>query len=59
MSTTPSKIKKKTKVISIELSVEDQNLIERLAKEYGLRKNTDCLRLALREAVKRVDRVAA
>lgn len=54
-TTTRPKVLTKPKTISIELSVEDQNFIDRLAKEYGLRKNTDCLRLALREAARRIE----
>lgn len=59
MSSTPTKIKRQSKIITIELSVEDQDFIDRIAKEYGLKKKTDCLRLALREAVKRVESLQA
>lgn len=43
----------KAKTISIILSSEDQVYIDKIAKQYGLNKTTDCLRLALRVAVNR------
>lgn len=47
--------KKQPKTISVQLSPEDQDLIDRIAREFGLIKDTDCLRLALREAVRRIE----
>lgn len=47
--------KKQPKTISVQLSPDDQDLISRIAQEYGLIKDTDCLRLALREAVRRIE----
>lgn len=43
------------KTVSIVLSAEDQEYLERIKKEYGLIKTTDCLRLAVREAIKRIE----
>jgi len=43
------------KDVSIRLSGEDQELLDKIASEYGLIKITDCLRLAIREAVKRIN----
>ncbi len=50
-----SKKIKEPRTVSIVLSVEDQELLNRIAQEYGLIKTTDCLRLAVREAVKRIE----
>lgn len=44
-----------SKVITIELSPQDQELIERIKQGYGLKNQTDCLRLALRETVRKLD----
>lgn len=49
------KPKRQPKTISIQLSTDDQDVIDRIAKEYGLIKDTDCLRLALREALRRIE----
>lgn len=43
------------KTVSITLSAEDQEFIDRIAKEFGLIKTTDCLRLATRETVRQID----
>lgn len=55
MNKTLRQPRKDAKTISIVLSAEDQDYISRLMKEFGLIKTTDCLRLALREAIKRND----
>lgn len=55
MSTQIKPRKREAKTISIELSVEDQQLIDLIQKEFGLNKYTDCLRLSLRETVKRIE----
>lgn len=44
-----------SKVITIELSRQDQELIDRIKQGYGLKNQTDCLRLALRETVRKLD----
>lgn len=49
--------KLKTKVITIELSPEDQEFIERIKEGYGVRTQTDSLRLALRETARKLDRL--
>lgn len=46
---------KESRAVSIVLNGEDQECIDRIAKEYGLIKTTDCLRLALRLALKQID----
>lgn len=46
---------KDTKTLSITLNAEDQGYIDRIAKEFGLIKMTDCLRLALRLATKQIE----
>lgn len=55
MSAQQKQPKLEAKTISIELSVEDQQFIEIIQKEFGLNKYTDCLRLSLRETVKRIE----
>lgn len=46
---------KESRAVSIVLNGEDQECVDRIAKEYGLIKTTDCLRLALRLALKQID----
>lgn len=46
---------KESKTVSIVLNGEDQECVDRIAREYGLIKTTDCLRLALRLALKQID----
>jgi hypothetical protein len=46
---------KETRAVSIILNAEDQECIDRIAKEYGLIKTTECLRVALRLALKQID----
>lgn len=46
---------KEPKAVSIVLNSEDQECIDRIAKEYGLIKTTECLRVALRLALKQID----
>lgn len=50
-----TKPEREPKTISITLSGEDQDLLDKIASEYGLIKITDCLRLAIRDAIKRID----
>lgn len=49
------KQEREPKTVSITLSVEDQDLLDRIAKEFGLIKITDCLRLAIREADRQIE----
>lgn len=49
------KDEKESKAVSIVLNGEDQECVDRIAKECGLIKTTDCLRLALRLALKQID----
>lgn len=46
---------KESRAVSIVLNAEDQDCIDRIAKEYGLIKTTECLRVALRLALKQID----
>lgn len=56
MSQAKEKIpKRQSKIVTVELSPDDQDYIERIKKEFGLKATTDCMRLALRECIKRVD----
>jgi hypothetical protein len=50
-----SKAVREDKAISILLNSDDQDCLDRIAKEYGLIKYTDCLRLAVREAVRNIE----
>lgn len=46
---------KETRAVSIVLNAEDQECIDRIAKEFGLIKTTECLRVALRLALKQIE----
>ena len=47
--------KETPRAVSIVLNAEDQDCIDRIAKEYGLIKTTECLRVALRLALKHIE----
>lgn len=47
--------KETTRAVSIVLNSDDQDCIDRIAKEYGLIKTTECLRVALRLAMKQIE----
>lgn len=47
--------KKSEKVVSIVLYAEDQEHVDRIKAEYGLIKSTDCLRVALRLALRQIE----
>lgn len=44
-----------TRAVSIILNSDDQECIDRIAKEFGLIKTTECLRVALRLAMKQIE----
>lgn len=46
---------RESKTVSIILNSEDQECVDRIAKEYGLIKTTECLRVALRLALKQIE----
>lgn len=50
-----SQEEKESRTVSIILNSEDQECVDRIAREFGVIKTTECLRVALRLAVKQIE----